>query len=69
MRKVCGWEDTEKGQRGQFKISGQKSRLLKKGKCSLTIAATGVIKNVPWEDYAAIQKDFKLLENITDSEE
>lgn len=28
-----------------------------------------IIKNVPWEDYAAIQKDFKLLENITDSEE
>lgn len=28
-----------------------------------------IIKNVPWENYAAIQKDFKLLEDITDSEE
>lgn len=25
-----------------------------------------IIKNVPWEDYAAIKKDFKLLEDITD---
>ena len=28
-----------------------------------------ILKNVPWETYAAIQKDFKLLENITDSGE
>lgn len=41
MRKACGWEDTEKGQTKQFKLSGQKSRLLKKGKNSLTIAAAG----------------------------
>lgn len=25
-----------------------------------------IIKSIPWENYAAIQKDFKLLENITD---
>lgn len=25
-----------------------------------------IIKNVPWESYIMIQKDFKLLENITD---
>lgn len=41
MRKVCGWEDTEKGQTRQFKLPNQKSRLLRKGKNSLTIAAAG----------------------------
>ncbi len=30
---------------------------------------SSIIKNIPWEDYTAIQKDFKLLEYITDSEE
>ncbi|MDE5825471.1 MAG: hypothetical protein K2H91_12415, partial [Lachnospiraceae bacterium] len=25
-----------------------------------------IIKNVPWEDYAAIKQDFRLLEDITD---
>lgn len=30
---------------------------------------SSIVKNVPWEDYTAIQKDFKLLEHITDSEE
>lgn len=41
MQKVYGWEDAEKKQTSQFKLSNQKSRRLHKDKCSLTIAATG----------------------------
>ncbi|MDE7416261.1 MAG: hypothetical protein K2N44_08170 [Lachnospiraceae bacterium] len=38
MQKVCDWKDKGKG---QFRLSDQKSRLLEKGSCSLTIAAAG----------------------------
>lgn len=41
MQKVCGWEDTEKKQTGQFKLANQKSRRLHKDQYSLTIAAAG----------------------------
>lgn len=38
MQKAYDWADKEEG---QFKLQNQKSRLLTKGDCSLTIAATG----------------------------
>ncbi|MCI8967931.1 MAG: hypothetical protein HFH75_10145 [Lachnospiraceae bacterium] len=41
MQKVCGWQDTDKKQTGQFRIADQRSRRLYKNDSSLTIAATG----------------------------